>query len=160
VQSFYRTVYGWLVAKIGATAIKYALSSVISVVVTEAVLFLVFGVFRLFSAEISNVVATGVAAVPSYYLNRNWAWGKSGRSHFLREVVPFWSLAFIGLALSLVTVGFAQSFAHSHGFSHISDALFVNFASMVAFGVVWVGKFFVFNTWLFRSKSTSEIGQA
>ncbi len=158
MQSLYRTVYGWLVAKIGVTAIKYALSSVISVVVTEAVLFLVFGVFRLFSAEISNVVATAVAAVPSYYLNRNWAWGKSGRSHFLREVVPFWSLAFVGLALSLVTVGFAQSFANSHGFSHLTDALFVNFASLVAFGVVWVGKFFIFNFWLFGTRSASEVG--
>ena len=160
MQSLYRTVYGWVVAKIGATALKYMLSSVISVAVTEAVLFLVFGVFRLFSAEISNVVATAVAAIPSYYLNRNWAWGKSGRSHFLREVVPFWSLAFIGLALSLVTVGIAQSFAHYHGFSHLVDALFVNFASLVAFGVVWVGKFFIFNTWLFSSKNSSEVGQA
>ncbi|WP_298334083.1 GtrA family protein [Ferrimicrobium sp.] len=157
MQSLYRTFYGWLVAKVGLKAIKYALASVVSVVVTEVVLFLVFGVFRLFSAEVSNIVATAVAAVPSYYLNRNWAWGKSGKSHFLREIVPFWTLAFIGLALSLVTVGLAQSFAQTHHLSHLADALFVNFASLLAFGVVWVGKFFIFNIWLFVETATSEV---
>ncbi len=157
MQSLYRTVYGWLTTRIGVTAIKYAMASVISVMVTEVVLFLVFGVFRLFSAEVSNIVATGVAAIPSYYLNRNWAWGKSGRSHFLREVVPFWLLAFLGLGLSLVTVGFAQSFARAHGFPHLLDALFVNFASLVAFGVVWVGKFFAFNIWMFGERSQQGV---
>jgi putative flippase GtrA len=157
VQWFYRTVYDWLVGRFGPTALKYALASVISVIVTEGVLFLVFGIFRLFSAEVSNIVATGVAAVPSYYLNRNWAWGKSGRSHLLREVVPFWLLAFVGLGLSLVTVGWAQSFADLHHLSHLVDALFVNFASLCAFGVVWIGKFFIFNRWLFGQQSQSEV---
>jgi putative flippase GtrA len=157
VQSLYRTVYGWLVARVGATAIKYALASVISVAVTEVVLFLVFGAFRLFSAEVSNIVATAVAAIPSYYLNRNWAWGKSGKSHFWREVAPFWVLAFLGLGLSAWTVGLAQGFAQSHGFSHLLDALFVNVASLAAFGIVWVGKFFIFNIWMFGNQNPQGV---
>ena len=37
-----------------------------------------------------------VAVIPSYYWNRAWAWGKRGRSHFRREIVPYWSMAFLG----------------------------------------------------------------
>ncbi len=132
------------------TAVKYMAASAISVVVTEIALFILFGVVRLGPTS-SNVLATAVAAVPSYYLNRNWAWGKSGRSHFMKEVVPFWSLAFLGLALSIVTVNVAHDFAVHEGFSHLIDTLSVNAASIFAFGVVWIGKFFIFNKYLFAN---------
>jgi GtrA-like protein len=48
----------------------------------------------------ANVIACAVAAVPSFHLNRSWAWGRRGRSRLLREVAPFWALAFLGLAFS------------------------------------------------------------
>ncbi|HEX2117654.1 MAG TPA: hypothetical protein VHF91_00595, partial [Acidimicrobiales bacterium] len=35
-----------------------------------------------------------------YYLNRKWAWGKKGKSHLMKEIVPFWSLALLGLIFS------------------------------------------------------------
>ncbi len=41
-----------------------------------------------------------VAVIPSYYWNRAWAWGKRGRSHFRNEIVPYWSMAFLGIAFS------------------------------------------------------------
>jgi len=152
-----RRAWGFLVAKVGPTAIKYAIASVISVAVTEVLLFLIFGVFRMFDAVVSNIVATALAAIPSYYLNRNWAWGKNGRSHLWREVVPFWALAFLGLALSIVTVDWTQAFATAHGFSHLLDALFVNAASLTAFGIVWIGKFFIFNLFMFGSRAPAEV---
>jgi len=157
VISLVRRAWGLLVAKVGPTAIKYTIASVISVAVTEVLLFLIFGVFRMFDAVASNIVATGLAAIPSYYLNRNWAWGKNGRSHLWREVVPFWGLAFLGLALSIVTVDWTQAFATQHGFSHLVDALFVNLASLAAFGIVWIGKFFIFNLWMFGSRAPAEV---
>lgn len=137
------------------TAVKYMAASAISVVVTEIALFILFGVVRLGPTS-ANVLATAIAAVPSYYLNRNWAWGKSGRSHFMKEVVPFWSLAFLGLALSIVTVNVAHDFAVQEGFSHLLDTLAVNAASITAFGIVWIGKFFIFNKYLFASPLVSS----
>ena len=58
-----------------------------------------FGMLH-WTARAANVVACAVATVPSYYLNRCWAWGRRGRSHLWKEVVPFWVIAFAGLALS------------------------------------------------------------
>jgi putative flippase GtrA len=32
------------------------------------------------AAWIANVIATTVATIPSYYLNRRWTWGRTGAS--------------------------------------------------------------------------------
>ena len=49
-----------------------------------------------------------MASVPAYYLNRTWAWGKSGRSHVFQEVVPFWTMTPIGITISIGTASLAH----------------------------------------------------
>ena len=41
-----------------------------------------------------------VVVIPSYYWNRALAWGKRGRSHFRNVIVPYWSMALLGIAFS------------------------------------------------------------
>ena len=45
-----------------------------------------------------------ISAFPAYYLSRKWVWGKSGKSHFKKEVLPFWIFVFIGLVFSTAMV--------------------------------------------------------
>lgn len=135
-------------------AVKYTVASAVSVVISQVVLFLTFGVFHLWSATTCNFVAVAVSAVPSYYMNRAWAWGKSGKSHFMKEIVPFWGLAFLGLILSLWAVAGAEHYALSHNFPHLGVALIVNAASIAAFGFLWVGKFIIFNKVLFANNDS------
>ena len=125
--------------------VRYTMVSVISTAVSQGSLFLVFGILRLWSAVPSNIFANAVATFPSYFLNRTWAWGKSGRSHWLREVVPFWSLSFAGMGLSIWTVAVTEDWAHSQHFGHLTTAVFVNAANLFAFGILWIVKFLVFN---------------
>ena len=132
----------------GKKMIKYTLVSVISVTVYEIGLFILYGLVH-WGARTSNVVACSVATVPSYYLNRTWAWGKSGKSHFWKEVVPFWVLAFIGLAFSTWCADFAGSWADDHVRSHPVKTLVVMGAALGSFGVLWLGKFVFFNKVLF-----------
>lgn len=139
----------WVASPMGKRALKYSAVSVISIVVSQVVLFLTFGIARLGSAVECNVIATAVATVPSYNLNRRWAWGKSGSSHVWREVVPFWVIAFVGLAVSLVAVALADRVGKSLGLSHLGISLLVNAASLASYGLLWIGKFLVFNRFLF-----------
>src|SRR5438045_3067267 len=83
----------------GKKMIRYTMVSVICVMVNEVVLAFTFGGLH-WAARWANVTACAVATIPSYELNRKWAWGKYGKSHLWKEVVPFWTLAFIGLAFS------------------------------------------------------------
>jgi len=144
-----RDLLEWYRTPSGKKLVRYALSSVISTGVSQGVLFLTFGILRLWSAVDSNVFANAIAVIPSYYLNRNWAWGKRGRSHLGREVLPFWVLAFAGMGLSMVTVGLVQHYGPSLTSSHLEVAVMVNAANFAAFAMIWVGKFIIYNRVLF-----------
>ena len=126
--------------------VRYSLVSVISVIVSQVVLFVAQSFC---SARTSNIIAVCVSAVPSYYLNRMWAGGKTGKSHLMKEILPFWSLALLGLIFSTWAADYAESNAHHITSSDLGARLVVNFAALAAFGVLWVGKFFIFNRVLF-----------
>jgi putative flippase GtrA len=132
----------------GRKLLRYSMVSVVAVSVSVVALAIFHGLLN-WSAFWSNVGATAVAAVPSYELNRKWAWGKSGKSHLWKEVVPFWVLAFIGLAFSTYWAVAADSLAKHHHLSHLARTVVVEGAVISAFGVLWVGKFIIFNKILF-----------
>jgi len=133
----------------GKRMFRYTMVSVVSTVVSLGVLGIVFGVAHLWSEVPSAVFANAVATVPSYYLNRRWAWGKSGRSHLVKEVLPFWLASFAGLALSTLAAAGAHSFSTSHNLHHFGSTVIVLGANLAAYGILWVGKFILFNR-LFR----------
>ena len=130
----------------GRKLVRYSLVSVVSVVVSQVILFV--AQFH-YSARTSNIIAVCLSAVPSYQLNRAWAWGKTGRSHLMKEIVPFWGMAFLGLILSTWSADFAESHAPSITTSDLGQMLIVNAAALAAFGVLWVGKFVILNRVLF-----------
>ena len=130
----------------GQKLVKYTMVSIISVIIGQALLLFAFGVMR-WSAVTSNVFAVGLSALPSYYLNRAWAWGKRGRSHFLKEVLPFWGMAFLGLAISTWFVHVAEG--RSEHLSHLLQTAVISGSSIAAFGVLWVAKFVILNKLMF-----------
>lgn len=132
----------------GQKAIKYMAVSVVTVLVSQIALFLLYAGFH-WTAKSANVLACVIGGVPSYYLNRTWTWGKKGKSHLWKEVVPFWALAFIGLAFSTWTADFTESWAHQHTDSRLAQACIINVAVIAAFGVLWVVKFVIFNKVMF-----------
>ncbi len=141
----------------GFRLIKYATVSAISALTSLIVLTLVFGVFRLWGEVWSTLFANVVAGFPSYFLNRQWVWGKSGRSHIWREVVPFWVLSLTGIAFALVTAAWARHFADAHDLEHLARTALVDGANIAAFGILWILKFLVFNR-LFAEIADAEAG--
>ena len=127
----------------GKKLIRYTLTSVVAVVVHQGFL-LVFYAGLGWSARNANLVAASIGAIPSFVLNRYWAWEKRGRSHLVREVIPFWALALLGLAFSTWAADWAET-------KFDGSALAVNLAALGAFGVLWVVKFVIFNEVLFKS---------
>jgi putative flippase GtrA len=132
----------------GRKLYRYSLASVVAVVISVVLLVFFNGVIGL-SAWVSSTLATGIAAVPNYEMNRKWAWGKTGRSHLWKEVVPFWGLAFLGWAISTISVHAMETYAKQHHFSHVMSTATVTLVYLAAFGVLWIGKFIIFNKILF-----------
>lgn len=127
---------------------KYSMASVVAIFVSQVCLLVLIGIVNM-EAVLANTIATSVAAVPSYEMNRKWAWGKSGKSHLWKEVIPFWALAFLGWAFSTLCVYLMERYAIRHHFSHSAKTFWVDFVNLAAYGVLWIGKFVIFNQVLF-----------
>ncbi len=137
---------------------KYTMVSVVSTAVSFGVLAVVFGVLHLWGEIASTVFANVVATVPSYYLNRMWVWGKSGRSHVTKEIFPFWVMATIGIVVSIFGAALARHIGREHNLSHFDQTLLVLAANLLSFGVFWVLKFMLFNR-LFHVHPLEELDE-
>jgi putative flippase GtrA len=96
----------------------------------------------------ANVVAVCCGIAPSYFANRHWAWGRSGRSNVAREIVPFWVLSLVGLAASTVAVTLVASTVASWSTSARAIALPV--ANLSVFGALWLVQFALLDKVVFR----------
>jgi putative flippase GtrA len=137
---------------------RYLAVSAVSTAVAFGVLALVFGVLHLFNEIGSTVFANVVATVPNYYLNRAWVWGKSGRSHLMKEIVPFWAMSALGIGVSIIGAAVARHIGIEHHLSHFAQTLVVLAANVVSFGIFWFLKYLVFNR-LFKVHPLEELDE-
>lgn len=151
-------LWAWLHTREGQKLFRYTMTSVISTGVSLFVLGIVFGVLRLWSEVPSTLFANVVAAFPSYWLNRRWAWGKSGRSHLVKEVLPFWVMSIASIAFSMIGASVARYLGHMWQLQqhhHFVLTALVMFANVMSFGIFWVLKLMVFNR-TFRVPTLAE----
>jgi putative flippase GtrA len=137
---------------------RYSSVSVISTTVSVVVIVVATNVFAL-AAVVANIIATSIATVPSYHLNRRWTWARRDASNLWREVLPFWLFAFAGLALSTVTVALAASWtAHAHLAPELRTGA-VLVGHLGGFGLLWILQFVLLDRVLFarRATSTSDV---
>ncbi len=141
----------------GLKVIKYSMVSVISACTSLVILTIVFGVLRLWGEVVSTLFANVMAGIPSYYLNRRWVWGKGGRSHIWRELVPFWVTSISGILFALYAASVAHKFADAHHLQHLARTVLVVGANIAAFGILWFVKFLILNR-LFTEIADAEVG--
>ncbi len=141
----------------GLKVVKYTMVSAISALTSLIVLTLVYGVLRLWSEVPSTLFANIVAGVPSYILNRRWVWQKGGRSHWWREILPFWVMSLTGIGFALYTSTLAHNVADSHHLHHLARTALVVGANIAAFGILWFLKFLILNR-LFSQIAEAELG--
>ncbi len=123
----------------GRRAIRYSMCSVVGVVGTQVLLFLFLHVWD-WKPVPSNFVAVTIMSVPVFALNKYWVWGKRGRAHMRREVLPFWLFTVAGWILStlmvILVVNLTKSDANPDG-----NKVAVQAANIAGFGVLWILKY-------------------
>lgn len=119
---------------------RFGAVSVMNVVITQALL---QGCLRLTSMTPvwANIVAVGVSSAPAYVVNRRWVWGRQGSHSITREILPFWTYSFVGLAVSTAAVAAIDQ--------RFTSDLAVSVANIGAFALLWVAKYFILDQWLF-----------
>jgi putative flippase GtrA len=146
----------WSQTKHGRKLLRYSLVSVASTTTSIVVIAIVYG-FRIIPGEVeATIFGNVVATIPSYNLNRKWTWGKSGRSHLRKEVLPFWGIAALGIIFSIVGASYARHLVHAHDWSHLLNTVIVEGANFVSFAVFWVLKLMIFNR-IFKIDELEEV---
>jgi putative flippase GtrA len=150
-----RSLRTWAATGAGRKAVRYLAVSVLNVVLGEAVLglcILVLGWSVLTAAVVAGVVAT----IPAYYLNRTWVWGRTGRSHLVKEVIPFWVLALVYLVLLVGAAQAASAAATRLTGSRPVQTVIIMSAILVASAVLWLLRFFVLDAIIFPGRSRRD----
>jgi putative flippase GtrA len=123
----------------GRRALRYSATSAVGVVGSQILL-------QLFSSNAglnwepdrANFTAACMMSVPAFLLNKYWVWGKSGRAHIRREILPFWVFTVAGWVLSTATVKYAANHTDPET---LMRQLSVSAASIGGFGILWVLKY-------------------
>lgn len=128
----------------GRRAIRYSATSLICVGITQVLIILFYKVIKLDVTDVAspavqaNLAATMLTSIPAFALNKYWVWGKRGRAHMRREVLPFWAFTVAGWALSTGAVAIVSTWADPH--STMQTAL-VMAANIAGFGTLWILKY-------------------
>lgn len=140
-----RDLLAYLETHEGKKRFRYTMVSVITTFVSLAAIFVVFGVLHVWSETPSTIFGNAVATFPSYWLNRAWAWEKNGKSHFRREVLPFWTVSALGIAFSILGSQAARHLGRVYQLPHLEQTALVLFANVMSFLIFWPLKLMIFN---------------
>lgn len=101
-----------------------------------------------FNALISNVLAVFISTVPNYLFNRIWVWNKTKDHNLQKEIIPYWTLAFLGLILSTCFVIVADRLWDSW--------VTINLANAAGYGILWVAKYFILDKYIFTRTESAK----
>lgn len=141
----------------GGTFLRYAAGSVVAFGCSELVL---IGAYTLFGvgARTSAILAWVAGAVPNYILNRRWAWRKKGRATFLRETLPYWVITLGTAAFAVAATSLADGWVHRSVAGRGEQSLLFGGVYFLAYGIVFVAKFVLFDKLVFRKGDRPESG--
>ncbi len=125
---------------------RYLAVSLLNVANHQILLWLANSVWG-WSGGWANTFAASVSAVPAYWLSRHWVWEVDrGQRHSWRaEILPFWTLALLGLVVSSTMAELADNYAGA--------GIWVNLASLAGYFGVWVAKFVLLDLIFSRSRN-------
>ena len=121
----------------GQRAIRYSATSLICVGITQVLIVVFYNGVKLTPVQ-SNLSATMLTSIPAFVLNKYWVWGKRGRAHMRREVIPFWLFTVAGWILSTGMVALVTRIA---GGNDTERTILVMAANIAGFGTLWVLKY-------------------
>jgi putative flippase GtrA len=140
-----RAVVAWSRTRQGKKLTRYLLGSIVTTGVSFVWITVMYG-FKIIPGVIwATLTGNLVAVIPSYYWNRAWAWGKRGKSHFRNEIVPYWTMAALGIAFSQLGAFWARHEVHTHDWSRLLNTGLVAGTNVICFAIFWVLKLIVFN---------------
>jgi hypothetical protein len=140
-----RSLIEWSQTREGKKLTRYLFGSVWTTAVSLIWIAFFYGLKIIPGVIWATLSGNLVVVIPSYYWNRALAWGKRGRSHFRNEIVPYWTMALLGISFSELGAFWARGIVHSHNWSHLVNTGLVAGVNLLCFAIFFVLKLMVFN---------------
>ncbi|HET7069015.1 MAG TPA: GtrA family protein [Nocardioides sp.] len=96
--------------------LRYFTGSVVATVCSEVTFVVLYGLLDV-GTTWSSVLAWLAGAVPNFWLNRSWAWQRTGRPSLRREVLPYAVIIVATLLLATLMTHAADVWLHHQGVS-------------------------------------------
>jgi putative flippase GtrA len=126
---------------------RYTAGSLICFGVSEATFVALFWP-HILGARSASIAASIAGIIPGYPLNRNWTWGRKGKSDLWREIIPYWATALISTLLAAAVIG-AVNNAFSQYNRDIRTAINAT-AYLATYGIIFIAKYLLFDRILFH----------
>jgi glycosyltransferase involved in cell wall biosynthesis len=135
---------------LGTRLFRYTAGSAICLAVSEAALFIL--VLAGLQGWAASLLASAAGIIPGYPLNRTWTFGRRGRSHVWREVLPYWITTIGGALFAALLVGIVTPLVRN-GRTSLAAAIVDLIVYVGAYGSIWLLKFVYLDRMLFRPQA-------
>jgi len=100
------------------------------------------------------LISACILTVPNYLANKNYVWRDTSKDNLRTQVLVFWVAAMLG-------TGFAMGFAYlsdemTADMSKVVQSICLFIAQLAGYGIVWVGRYFFLDRWLFKATHHGE----
>jgi len=154
----YQSLVAWSSTHQGKKLIRFTLVSGITTAISLGAVAILYGFRIIPGVQWATLAGNLIGTLPAYHLNRRWTWGKRGRSRMRTEIVPFWSLSFLGIAFSQLGAWWVKHEVHAHQWSHLVNTALVVGINLFCFAIFWVLKLMVFNK-IFHTDPLGDIDE-
>jgi putative flippase GtrA len=143
-------------ALIGRVA-RYSVGSVVATVCSQVTFLVLYGPVGA-STTVTSTLAWLAGAIPNYWLNRAWTWGRSGRPSMTRELLPYAGVILGTLGLAIVATGLGAAALDRTSISHATQTLLVWGIYFFVYVVMFAFRFLVFDRLFNRGETTPRAG--
>src|SRR5262249_15441107 len=87
---------------------RFGTNAVVATVCSQATFIVLYGPVGT-STTVASTLAWLAGAIPNYWLNRSWTWGRRGRPSVRREILPYAVIVLGTLGLAILATGVGAS---------------------------------------------------
>jgi putative flippase GtrA len=132
--------------------LRYGLNSIVAVICSQATFIIVYGPVHA-STTVASTLAWLAGAIPNYWLNRSWTWGRRGRASVTRELLPYAAIVLGTLLLAIVATSGVAAALDGTSVSRGVSTLLVSGTYFLVYAVMFGVRFVLFDR-LFGSPAT------
>jgi putative flippase GtrA len=97
----------------------------------------------------ASLLAASIATIPNFFANKHFVWRVNSRKHLHKQVLVFWVAVMLGVSLATLFTYLVEKNVIA-GQTTLVRGTTVLSAQLLGFGIVWVGRFFILDRWLFK----------